>query len=225
MDVSNSPLAHLDHSLLAPTVTREELRNACEDARVLGFASVCLLPYFVGEAAALLRGSDVRVSTVIAFPHGAESLSGKLALAEAALDAGAEELDVVGNVSLLLSGDRSAVEEEIRALTERIHERGGRVKWIFENAHLDREKKLFLCDACSAAGVDWVKTSTGFAASGATLDDVRLMRERCPSSIEVKASGGIRTLAEVEAFLAAGASRIGTSRTVQIAREWRERGS
>lgn len=219
----NSPLPHLDHSLLGPSVTRADLRRACEDALEHGFASVCLLPYFTREAAEILRGSAVRVSTVLAFPHGAEALAGKLALLETAMDAGAEEVDVVGNVSLLLSGDRNAVELEIREVTARAHERGVRVKWIFENAYLDESKKVLLCELCSDAGVDWVKTSTGFAPTGATLEDVRLMRERCPPRIQVKASGGIRTLSDVEVFLAAGASRIGTSRTLEIAREWRDR--
>lgn len=218
---SASPLTHLDHSLLSPTVRFEEMVQACDDALRYGFASVCLLPYFVPEAAKRLKNSPVRVSTVVGFPHGAISKESKFAEASWALKAGAEELDVVINVSKLLSGSMDEVADEIFELTNLTHSRGGKVKWIFENAYLTEDQKLHLCRWCSEARADWVKTSTGFGPSGATVEDVKLMRDACPPDVQVKASGGIRTLAQVETFLALGASRVGTSRTVAIADEWR----
>jgi deoxyribose-phosphate aldolase len=213
-----SPLCHLDHSLLSPNVRADEMAAACSDAIRYGFASVCLLPYFVPEARRLLNGSTVRVSTVVGFPHGA--IASKRAELSWALDAGAEEVDVVINISQLLSGGRAAVREEILELTTLVHGRGGKIKWIFENAYLGEDEKHFLCEVCTEAEADWVKTSTGFAPTGATPEDIELMRAACPARVQVKASGGIRSLSQAETFLALGASRIGTSRTVAIAEEW-----
>lgn len=211
--------ALIDHSLLKPTLTLAELESGCRRAGELGVASVCVLPHFVGEAAALLEGTRTLPSTVVAFPQGALGLRAKLSEARAALDAGAVELDAVVNLSWVLSGEWQKVGEEIDALTRCTHDQGAKLKLIFETCYLDRDQKVRLCELASAAGVDWVKTSTGFGTHGATAEDVRLLREHCPPEVQVKASGGIGSLAEVLTYAALGATRIGTSRTERILEE------
>ncbi len=223
-DAPTDVLSRLDHSLLKPNVTKSQLKELCQVADRLDVASVCLLPYFVSEAAQLLSESKVLVSTVVAFPHGATDTKAKVAEAQEALRAGAVELDVVANISRLLSSELTAIEDEIGQLTHVCHEHGAKIKVIFETCYLDRHSIVALCQICSAAGVDWVKTSTGFGQvqnrpSGATEEDVQLLRHTCPSSVQVKASGGIRTLADVRRFLRLGASRIGTSHSESIAQE------
>lgn len=212
----------IDHSVLRPTATLADLERGCRDGRAAGVASVCVLPYFVGRAAELLIGSTTVPSTVVGFPHGSTSVENKLFETEAALREGAREIDAVVNVSLVLSGDWKAVQDEIRALVELCHERQGRLKLIFETCYLDRGQKIRLCELASEAGVDWVKTSTGFGPAGATEEDVRLLRAHCPLPVQVKASGGIRTLQQVLRFHELGASRIGTSHTAAILTEAQE---
>lgn len=221
MSTVSSPLAFLDHSLLAPTVTHAELERACQIALEFQVAALCIIPSFVPEAAQRLQGSSVRVCTVIGFPFGYQSTHTKRREVEVALDEGAVELDIVVHVSRVLSGDWQPVEEEIAQLTSLIHARKAQVKWIFETAALSVEQKIRLCAICADAGVDWVKTSTGFGPGGATPEDVALLRKHSPASVQVKASGGIRTLAEVQNYLALGATRIGTSRTELLSAEWR----
>lgn len=211
--------ALIDHSLLKPTLTVDELERGCHLARRLNVASVCILPYYVRRTRELLEGSTVRTSTVLGFPHGSQSLRAKLTEAEAYMDDGAEELDAVVNVSLVLSGHLREVREEVSALTSLIHARGRKLKLIFETCYLNGEQKVALCEIASAAEVDWVKTSTGYGTGGATAEDVRLMRERCPATVQVKASGGITTLGAALEFARLGATRVGTSRTEQILRE------
>lgn len=218
--MSTADIASLiDHSVLRPTATLDELEAGCLLGRSAGTASVCILPHFVPRAAALLRGSPTRTSTVIAFPHGSQALWAKVREAELAIEQGAAELDAVVNVSLVRSGAWDRVEEEIRTLTRVCHEGGARLKVIFETCYLDRAQKLRLCELSSEAGVDWVKTSTGFGSGGATPEDVRLLREHCPPSVAVKASGGIGSLTDLLDFQRLGANRIGTSRTESILRE------
>ena len=217
-------LGSIDHSLLTPTATSAELHNLCKVAAHLEVASVCLLPYYVPQAAELLRQSSVAVSTVIAFPHGATPTKAKLLESMVALDRGAVELDVVVNVSAVLSDQWNSVRAEIEQLTELCHGRNARIKLIFENCYLNEAQKIRLCQICAAAGVDWVKTSTGFGQpasgpAGATPDDLQLMRAHCPKDVQVKASGGIRTLAQVRQMLELGATRVGMSRTEDVARE------
>lgn len=213
-------LHHLDHSLLAPTATEAELEAAARTALELEVAALCIVPYFVPRAAELLRGSDVRVCTVISFPHGNSATAAKLREAELALSDGATELDVVVNVSRVRSGSWGEVDSEIQRLTRLTQDGGGRIKWIFETSALRDEEKIRLCQLCAAAGADWVKTSTGFGAHGATPGDVELLRRHSPPEVQVKASGGITTYAEVERYLALGASRIGTSRSRALFEEW-----
>ncbi len=209
----------IDHSILKPNSSTEELEQGCLTARRLEVASVCLLPHYVRRCRELLAGSPVRTSTVVGFPHGGASLRAKLAETEAYLDDGAEELDVVVNVSLVVSGRFSEVREEVSALTSAVHERGQKLKLIFETCFLSRDQKIALCEIASEAGVDWVKTSTGFGTGGATVDDVRLMRAHCPPHVAVKASGGVSSLTQLHELLSAGANRIGCSRTEALLEE------
>lgn len=216
-------VASIDHALLDPTLGRDDLEAGCRMARACGVASVCIVPWAVGLAAGILAGSGVRPSTVIGFPHGANTTAVKVVEARRALDDGAIELDVVVNPSWVRDGAWGDVSDEIVALTEVTHAGGGRVKVIFENCFLDDAAKLRLCEISSRAGADWVKTSTGFGPGGATEADVALMRRACPPRVGVKASGGIRDLDTLLRYLALGADRIGASRTREIVAEARRR--
>ena len=212
----------IDLALLLPNLDREALESGLELARVYDVASVCILPYYVRRAREALSGSTVLTSTTIGFPHGATSTRAKLAEAEAALDDGAEELDALVNVSQVLSADWEAVTHEVEALTKACHRRGRKLKLIFENAYLDDAQKRTLCRLCGELGVDWVKTSTGFAPSGATLADVELMRAESPERVQVKAAGGIRDLETLLRFRPL-VTRVGTSHTQSILDECRRR--
>jgi deoxyribose-phosphate aldolase len=165
---------------------------------------------------ALLAGSSVQPTTTIGFPLGSVATASKLAEAELALREGATELDMVVNIGKVLSGEYGYVENEIAAILALVRGAGRKLKVIFENAYLEREHKLRLCGLCSALEVDWIKTSTGFASSGATLEDLELMLDNTPPQVQVKASGGIRSLEQVLAMQALGVSRIGTSSTQSI---------
>jgi deoxyribose-phosphate aldolase len=211
----------IDHSLLTPSLTDRELERGCELAVRYDVASVCLMPYFLPRCVAVLRGSDVKASTTIGFPHGGHKTEVKMYEAERAMADGAEELDVVVNVSKVVSGDFGYVRDELAAVTDLCHAHGRKIKVIFENSYLDREAKIALCRICGQIGADWVKTSTGYASTGATLDDLELMRAHTPASVQLKASGGIRTLEVVLAARARGVSRVGTSRTSDILDECR----
>src|SRR5215469_6742060 len=213
----------IDHSILSPAATVAELEAGCGIARQYDVATVCLLPYYIQRCAELLRGSHVEPSTVIGFPHGTHATAIKLAEAEQVLKDGATELDAVINISKARSGGWDYVRREIEALTAATHAAGAKIKIIFENAYHDEAGKIRLCQICGEIGVNWVKTSTGFAASGATVADVRLMRRHSPPQVEVKASGGIRTLDALLEMRAAGATRVGTSSTAQILNECRKR--
>jgi deoxyribose-phosphate aldolase len=213
----------IDHSVLAPSVTDRELEEGCALGLCYEVASVCILPYYLARLAERLRGSKVKASTTIGFPHGSHTTRAKLAETEGALDEGAEEVDVVTNISKVMSDDFAYVERELEALTRVVHERGRIIKVIFETAYLDDARKKALCSIVGRVGADYAKTSTGFGPSGATLADIELMRAHCPPSVGIKASGGIRDLDTVLALRARGAARIGTSRTGEILDEWRRR--
>jgi deoxyribose-phosphate aldolase len=206
----------IDHSLLKPTHTTAELEAGVRLARDCDVASVCLLPYYVARCAEILGGSSVLTTTTIGFPHGGQTASVKAREAEQALADGASELDMVVNVSRVLSGDYDAVRDDIRAVLEPVRARGQKLKVIFENCYLNDAQKRRLCEICGLLAVDWVKTSTGFGPSGATLADVELMRRFSPATVQVKASGGIRDLDALLRFREAGASRVGTSATREI---------
>ncbi|HWO08143.1 MAG TPA: deoxyribose-phosphate aldolase [Polyangiaceae bacterium] len=211
----------LDHALLKPTLTDAELAAGCQLAREHQVASVCIVPHALRRCAELLAGSGVEPSTTIGFPHGAAATRVKVVEAEQALADGGTELDMVVNIGKVLGGDRDYVRAEIGAVLAVTRGAGKKLKVIFENAYLGDGHKRMLCELCSELAVDWVKTSTGFGPSGANLDDLRLMREHTPPSVQVKASGGIRSLAQVRQILALGVSRIGTSSTSEILAELR----
>jgi deoxyribose-phosphate aldolase len=213
----------IDHSLLNPSLTVAELEDGCILARTYDVASVCVLPYYVSRSAELLAGSTVRSSTTIGFPHGGHVTAVKLAEARLALADGAMDLDMVINISKARSGDWDYVEREIRALCEVTHDAGARLKVIFENAYHDTAAKIRLCEICGAIGVDWVKTSTGYACSGATMDDLRLMRKHSPPSVQVKAAGGIRDLDSLLAVRELGVTRVGATRTASMLDAGRKR--
>jgi deoxyribose-phosphate aldolase len=203
----------IDHSLLNPALTTEELEAGCAVAVRYRTASVCILPYYTSRCSELLAGSTVFTSTTIGFPHGGHSTKVKLFEAECALRDGAVELDAVINISKAKSGDWKYVYDEIRDLTALIHEASARIKVIFENAYLNTEEKVRLCELCGEIGVNWVKTSTGYAASGATMEDLILMRAHSPAHVQVKAAGGIRDLDTLLKVRALGVTRIGSTRT------------
>jgi len=209
----------IEHTLLKADATRAHVASLCEEARRYGFHSVMVNPANVSVAVSHLRGTGVKVGTVVGFPLGANLLTTKLAEAEAALRQGAHELDVVMNIGALKSGDRTLVQSEMRSLTRVAHGRGGVLKLILENALLSQEEKILACTLAADAGVDFVKTSSGVADSGATAADVALMRGVVGLKIGVKAAGGIRSAAQLLEMVDAGANRIGTSAGVQIVRE------
>jgi deoxyribose-phosphate aldolase len=213
----------IDHSLLNPSLTVSELEAGCALARRYDTASVCIVPYYAARCAALLRGSDVHTSTTIGFPHGCNVTAIKLAEARHALKDGATELDTVINISKARSGDWKYVTYEIRELTELVHSEGAKIKIIFENAYLDDAAKIRLCEICGEIGVDWVKTSTGYAPSGATIEDLKLMRAHSPASVQVKAAGGIRTLDALLEVRAVGVTRCGATRTSTMLEDGRKR--
>ena len=206
----------IDHTLLRPEATRADILQLCREAREYNFASVCVNAYWVPLAASQLAGSDVKVCTVVGFPLGATSTQAKVAETEAALAAGAQEIDMVQNIGALRGGDRDAVQHDIQSVVKTAHHRNAIVKVILETALLDDDQKTAACLLAKAAGADFVKTSTGFGPSGATVHDVELMRRAVGLTVGVKASGGIRTLEDFQKMVAAGATRIGASSSVKI---------
>jgi len=208
--------ALIDHTILKPDATRADVIKVCREARQYCFASVCVNPYWVPLVAAELSGSGVKVCTVVGFPLGATSTEAKVAETAAALRAGAQEIDMVINVGALRSGDHEAVKLDIREVVKVSHSARAIVKVILETALLDDNQKAVACTLCKLAGADFVKTSTGFSTSGATAHDVALMRSVVGPDIGVKASGGIRTLQDLQTMTAAGATRIGASASVKI---------
>jgi len=218
--VASGPAADLakmiDHTILRPDATRADIIKLCAEAKQFGFATVCINPYWVSLAASELAGTAVKVCTVAGFPLGATSTESKVAESAAAIRAGAREVDMVMNVGVLRSGDWDAVKLDIQAVAKVCHDAGAILKVILENALLDDAQKTTACGLAQAAGADFVKTSTGFGPSGATAADVALMRRAVGPRTGVKAAGGIRTLEDFRAMVAAGANRIGASASVKI---------
>jgi deoxyribose-phosphate aldolase len=213
----------IDHSLLNPSLTDGELEDGIALAVRYDVASVCILPYYLARSAELLSGTTVHASTTIGFPHGGHTTAVKLAEVRQALKDGGQELDVVINISKARSGDWQYVRDELAQLAECIHAGGAKIKVIFENAYLDDAEKIRLCEICAEIGADWVKTSTGFAPSGASLPDLKLMREHSPARVQVKAAGGIRDLDALLAVRDLGVSRVGATRTQSMLEECRKR--
>jgi deoxyribose-phosphate aldolase len=213
----------IDHSLLNPTIAASDLEAGCRLALDYDAASVCILPYYLKRAAEILRGSDVKASTTIGFPHGGHTTAVKLAEARQALADGGQELDMVVNISAVLSGAWDFVRSDIAAVVGAAHDAGQKVKVIFENHYLNDEQKIRLCEICGELGADWVKTSTGYGSGGATDDDLRLMRTHSPPSVQVKAAGGVRTLDRLLEVRALGVTRVGATRTAEILDDCRQR--
>lgn len=207
---------YIDHTLLKPEATPEQVVHLCQEALELHCASVCVNPVYVPVAVELLAGSDVAVGTVIGFPLGATATAAKVCEAQLAIGQGATEIDMVIPVGLLKAGQTDRVRGDIAALAAVCHAQGALLKVILENALLTDAEKVTACQLAQAAGADFVKTSTGFAKSGAKVEDVALMRRTIGPDMGIKAAGGIHTYDEALAMIAAGATRIGASRTVAI---------
>ena len=214
----------IDHSLLKPELTEADVIAGCELAHKYHTATVCVKPTHVKLAAKVLKDSDVVVSTVIGFPHGSNRTEVKVLEAELAMDDGAMELDMVLNIGQLRTGKYDFVRDDIKAVCDAAHARGAKVKVILENAYLTDDEKVTACKLCEAAGADWVKTSTGFAPSGATHDDLRLMRETVSERVQVKAAGGVRTLDAILPVIDIGCTRVGATATAVILDEFERRG-
>ena len=210
----------IDHTLLKPEASESDIKKLCNEAIQFGFASVCVNPSWVKRAAEFLKGSDVPVCTVIGFPLGATLADVKAYEARRAIFNGAREVDMVINIGALKSGDDCTVEDDIRQVAEAAHENEILLKVIIETALLTDEEKIRACLAAKNAGADFVKTSTGFAKGGATVEDVNLMRRTVGNALGVKASGGVKGIEDARAMFEAGATaRIGASVGVKIAQE------
>ena len=224
----------IDHSLLHPTLTDEAIREGCQIARKYEVATVCVKPYSVSFAGELLEGTGVGISTVAGFPHGSQSREIKLSEAEQAILAGATEIDMVVNIGKVLSEDWDYVSKEIEIVNKTVIENNAILKVIFENDYLDDHHIIKLCQICTAQAVAFVKTSTGYgfvkqqngsySYRGATDHHLRLMRQHCPPSIQVKAAGGIRTLDDLLRVRQLGVTRIGATATERILEQARARG-
>jgi len=214
--------ATLDHTLLKPDATSADVLRLCEEAMHYRFACVSVNPCWIALAHSALSGSGVAVGTVVGFPLGASLTHNKREEGECALRLGARELDMVIHIGALKSGDNATVQSDVRTMVELAHDAGGMLKAILETCLLTLEEKLRASEICVAAGVDFLKTSTGFSTGGATVEDVSLLRGVAGGRCGVKASGGIRTLDAVRDMLEAGASRIGTSSGVTILESYME---
>jgi deoxyribose-phosphate aldolase len=211
----------IDHSLLRPDLTEAEVISGCELAKKYHAASVCVKPADVRLAAEVLKGSDVAVGTVLSFPHGNSTTAIKVAEGKQALADGAVELDMVINIGAMRSGKYDYVRDEIKAICDIAKPHKALVKVILENAYLSHDEKVKACQLSEEAGADFVKTSTGFAPSGATLEDVRLMRATVSEKVQVKCAGGVRTLEALLAMIDAGVTRSGATATAAILDEFK----
>ncbi|MCC2548372.1 deoxyribose-phosphate aldolase [Hymenobacter sp. BT175] len=211
--------ARIDHTLLRPDATHPQILQLCAEAARARFASVCVPPCYVKLAAETLQGTGIPVCTVVGFPLGYQLTKVKFFEAHQALSDGAVEIDMVINVAAFKSGFMTEVEDEIGQLAELCHVKRGLLKVIIETALLTDEEIITACEVCTAAGADFVKTSTGFASRGASVADITLMRQHLPAHIRIKAAGGIRTRTAALALVAAGADRIGSSNSLALLEE------
>lgn len=211
----------IDHSLLKPEMTRDEVRQGCEIAKQYDVASVCCKPSDVAFCAEILKGTDVEIGTVVGFPHGSSTTATKVFETKAAIADGATEIDMVLNIGLLKSGLYEEVKSDIAAVVEAA---GGKmVKVILENAYLTDDEKVTACKLCEAAGAHYVKTSSGYAPTGATVADVKLMRASVSPKVKVKSAGGVRTLDALIEMLDAGIERSGATTTSTMLDEYTQR--
>ncbi|RYE24352.1 MAG: deoxyribose-phosphate aldolase [Sphingobacteriales bacterium] len=211
--------SYIDHTLLKPVATKEDIVQLCEEAHQFNFAAVCVPPCYVRLAKELLNRSEVKVATVIGFPFGYQSAQVKIAEIQAALQAGADELDMVHHIAALKNDDWEYLEREIEICTQQVHAAGKGIKIIVESGLLTDEELIKCCNIYGALDIDFMKTSTGYAEVGATVHAVELMRKHLPDTVSIKASGGIRTFAQAAALVDAGANRLGCSASVQILKE------
>lgn len=224
MDYTYSDIAKMiDHSMLQQTTTDAEMEQGCLAAREYDVASVCIKPYYVRRAAEILKGSTVKVGTVIGFPHGGHVTSIKVAESEQAMNDGAVELDMVVNIGKVLSLDWNYVRADIKAVVDAAHRRGAIVKVIFENCFLQDVHKEKLCEICGEVRADFVKTSTGYGSTGATDEDLKLMRRCSPPHVQVKAAGGVRNFERLLAVRAIGVTRVGATASQPILDECKAR--
>jgi len=214
----------IDHSLLNPAMSDEELARECELPREWGVASVCVKPYFVAPARNLLEGSGVKVGTTVGFPHGSNTIPTKVAEGKAAVEAGAEELDMVINIGKAKSADWGYLEEEIGEVVNVAHNSGAVVKVILQNRDLTDEEKCRLCRICRESGADFIRNSTGYGGGAPTDEDLRLMLEQAAGEMGVKAAGGVGNYAQVLHLRDLGVQRIGARDTEQILSECSESG-
>lgn len=210
---------YIDHTILKPTTVADDVRKVCSEAMQYKFAAVCVPPSFVKAARDFLKGSDVKLATVIGFPFGYSTTTAKFAEVIQALEHGADELDIVINISLLKSGMWSELEAEMKQLVAPVHQNGKVLKVIIESGVLTDEEIVRCCQIYAKLGADFVKTSTGYAETGATLAAVQLMRRHLPSHIRIKASGGIKSYEAAKMYIEAGADRIGCSAGVAIIKQ------
>ena len=210
---------YIDHTILKPTTTLDDVSRVCTESLENKFAAVCIPPPFVEAAKELLKGSDVKVATVIGFPFGYSVTAAKLEEVLQALEDGADELDIVINIPAAKSGSWQEIKSEMKRLIAPVHENGKIVKVIIESGVLTDQEIIACCGICAELGADFVKTSTGYAETGATLEAVQLMRANLPSHIRIKASGGIRTFEAAKMYIDAGADRIGCSAGVSIIKQ------
>ena len=210
---------HIDHTLLRPIATTTDIRRLCTEAIEYGMAAVCVFPSYVPMAREILKESRVKIATVIAFPFGVTYTEIKEAEMRASAVRGADEMDFVINIAALKSGDDRAIEQEMEYLTSKARTIGVRTKFIIETAYLTDDEKVRVCKVANRVKPDFMKTSTGYGPSGATVEDVRMMRSSLLPEIQIKAAGGIRSYAEALQLLQAGASRLGTSSGLKIIEE------
>ncbi len=224
----------IDHSILHPTMTDEDLHRECEVAKKYDVASVCVKPYAVKQAVELLKGSDVLVGCVIGFPSGNSAIEVKVFETEVACNDGAVEIDMVINIGKVLQGDWDYIEKEIGAVTQKCHTNGAIVKVIFETDYVTKKEDIVkLCEICTKVGADYVKTSSGFgfvkgndgkySYTGATIPNLELMKKSVGPGVKVKAAGGVRTLDELLAVQKAGCSRCGATATIAMLEEAKKR--
>ena len=217
MDYTYEEIAGMiDHSLLKPTLTDDELIKGCKIAHEYKVASVCVRPCDVKQAKEILGNSDVLVTTVIGFPHGSTTMATKMLETTEAIENGARELDIVINIGKMKSGEYSYIKAELSVISSFAHAKDVKVKVIFENCYLTEAEKIKACNICNEVGVDWVKTSTGYGTGGAEEADILLMRKHCKPEIQVKAAGGIRTLEQALRAKELGCTRIGATATEDI---------
>jgi len=230
MGIINELAGMIDHSILHPTFTDVDLKEGCAIAKKYNVASVCVKPYMVADAAELLKGTEVKIGCVVGFPHGSNSTKVKVFETIEACRDGAEEIDMVINIGKALQGDLDYVEQEVKAIADACHENGAILKVIIETDFVtDKDMKIALCKICSRAGADYVKTSSGYGFVkkangdyhyvGATVPDIKLMKECVGEGVGVKAAGGVRVLDQLLEVQAAGASRCGATATESILEE------